>query len=135
MDNIDQEKNQVLLNPDANIDTIIKKKKKEKIFLEWSNINYSIVTKSKIKKVQTEVSPEASSGDYSNVSDPSNKKIILSNIEGFAVPYELLAIMGPSGCGKTTLLNIIAHRQLPIDSNHHITREVKIFKLIFYRIG
>jgi len=35
-------------------------------------------------------------------------KQILFNVEGFAKPKEVFAIMGSSGSGKTTLLNILA---------------------------
>jgi ABC-type multidrug transport system ATPase subunit len=62
--------------------------------------------------------------------DDHNTKTILRNINGFAMPGELLAIMGPSGCGKTSLLNIIADRQLPGQKNHEIIRDVKANNII-----
>lgn len=125
MDNPNQEKKEVLLRHDSINESSIMKKKKDKIFLEWSNINYTIVTKCKNKKVQPQMDPELPVGEYiPNATTPTNHKIILKNIEGFAVPNELLAIMGPSGCGKTSLLNIIAHRQLTNDKSHIISREV-----------
>jgi len=128
MDNLKQNRKESLISQDPSHDSKLNRKKKEKIFLEWSNINYSIINKQKNNKVHAVVDPELQvSENSSNSSDNSDKKIILENIEGFAVPYELLAIMGPSGCGKTTLLNIIAHRQLSYDKSHIITREVLKF--------
>lgn len=37
-----------------------------------------------------------------------NMKKILHNLQGYAKPKEILAIMGGSGSGKTTTLNIFA---------------------------
>ncbi|KAK9451103.1 ABC-2 type transporter-domain-containing protein [Limtongia smithiae] len=37
-------------------------------------------------------------------------KQLLHDIEGYAMPGKLLALMGPSGAGKTTLLNTISQR-------------------------
>jgi ABC-type glutathione transport system ATPase component len=142
------------------------KKIKERIMLEWSDINYTIdlenkktnkkVAQSEIRNQQFHqtqenqiLAPESRSNHTSQVIEnqnennrlsnenqslsaeedlsKQNKKIILKNIQGFAMPNELLAIIGPSGCGKTSLLNIIACRQLPSDKKHHITRDVTIF--------
>ena len=127
--------NKEVLIPDH--DRILPKIKKpnESIFLEWSNINYTIKLDVKDKKVGTDkvshiiVDPEdlsQKSEDY----DDHNTKTILRNINGFAMPGELLAIMGPSGCGKTSLLNIIADRQLPGQKNHEIIRDVKANNII-----
>ena len=111
---------------------------KERILLEWTNINYSIVTKKKKKKIHPidnenllgqPVIENEQNGEINQPTDIINDpdtKLILRNIQGFAAPYELLAIMGPSGSGKTSLLNIIAHRQLPTGAEHLITREVKL---------
>jgi ABC-type glutathione transport system ATPase component len=125
MNNLMQDRKETLISQDPSVDSKLNRKKKEKIFLEWSNINYTIFNKSKNNKVHAIIDPELPVSENSlNSSENFDKKVILHNIEGFAVPNELLAIMGPSGCGKTTLLNIIAHRQLSNDKSHIITREV-----------
>ncbi|KAJ4758816.1 ABC transporter G family member 2 [Rhynchospora pubera] len=43
-------------------------------------------------------------------SGKGNNVPILSGLNGFARPGEVLAIMGPSGCGKSTLLDTLAGR-------------------------
>ena len=54
----------------------------------------------------------ASTNDISAVSKPRTEgmKQILFNLQGYAKPKEILAIMGGSGSGKTTTLNIFAQR-------------------------
>lgn len=107
------EQNEILIEKSKN------DKIKEKIMIEWSNVNYYIEIPVKKSKVAT-VGIDIEEGD----NKLKNKKIILNNIEGFALPEEVLAIMGPSGCGKTTLLNMIADRQLPDNKLHTIAKEV-----------
>ncbi|KAJ3707325.1 hypothetical protein LUZ61_011030 [Rhynchospora tenuis] len=46
----------------------------------------------------------------SAVSGKGGNVSILSGLNGFARPGEILAIMGPSGCGKSTLLDTLAGR-------------------------
>jgi len=100
-------------------------KTKESIFLEWSNINYSIKIETKAKSQVQPLQAEENEKFSKSNEISSNNRIILNNIEGFAMPNELMVIMGPSGCGKTSLLNIIAQRQLPRGKIHNITRCVK----------
>ncbi len=103
------------------------KRRKERILLEWSNINYSVALKKEkgAKVTPMEVNRESDGlNQNSNLSLEENKRLILRSISGFALPNELLAILGPSGCGKTSLLNIIACRQLSNDRNAKITRDV-----------
>lgn len=113
-------------NENEHKEILIEKSKKdkiiEKIMIEWSNVNYHIdipLKKSKVATVDTDIEE----GD----NKLKNKKIILNNIEGFALPEEVFAIMGPSGCGKTTLLNMIADRQLPDNNFHRIVKEVIVY--------
>lgn len=47
---------------------------------------------------------------FENVSYQLNGKIILSDIQGIALPGQLMAIMGASGAGKTTFLDILARK-------------------------
>jgi len=62
---------------------------RQKVHLEWKNINYNVVIKDPITKTYKE-------------------KTILHNVSGSAESGQLLAIMGPTGCGKTSLMNILA---------------------------
>jgi ABC-type multidrug transport system ATPase subunit len=62
---------------------------RNKVRLEWNNINYRLVNKDPISKEFKE-------------------RIILDDVSGFAESGQLLAILGPSGCGKTSLMNILA---------------------------
>ncbi len=47
---------------------------------------------------------------FENVSYQLNGKTILSDIQGIALPGQLMAIMGASGAGKTTFLDILARK-------------------------
>lgn len=47
---------------------------------------------------------------FENVSYQLNGKTILSEIQGIALPGQLMAIMGASGAGKTTFLDILARK-------------------------
>lgn len=40
----------------------------------------------------------------------SNGKVLIDNVEGYALGGRVLALMGPSGAGKTTLLNALSGR-------------------------
>jgi hypothetical protein len=75
----------------------------------WSDHTSHVIDSNKI---ENENENNRLSNGYQSTSaedqySKSNKKIILNNIQGFALPNELLAIVGPSGCGKTSLLNIL----------------------------
>ena len=52
-------------------------------------------------------------------------KQILFNLQGYAKPKEILAIMGGSGSGKTTTLNIFAQR-LKVLAGAKFDGEVKV---------
>jgi len=69
---------------------------KADVFLQWKNLNLSILEKDPKK-----------SGFCNPVME---QKKILRNINGYAKSGQLLAIMGPTGCGKTSLLNVLAGR-------------------------
>lgn len=58
---------------------------KEKLVLEWNDIEYSVAIKNQDKKILNGCSGRAESG-------------------------HMLAIMGPTGCGKTSLMNVLAAR-------------------------
>ncbi|KAJ8097450.1 ABC-2 type transporter-domain-containing protein [Lipomyces tetrasporus] len=44
------------------------------------------------------------------ISTPNGPRQLLDNVEGYAAPGKLLALMGASGAGKTTLLNTLSQR-------------------------
>ena len=52
-------------------------------------------------------------------------KQILNNINGYANPKEMMAVMGASGCGKTSLLNILASR-LSMTPGSVLSGDVKV---------
>ncbi|KAM7198531.1 putative ABC transporter [Rhypophila sp. PSN 637] len=59
--------------------------KSEKIFT-WENLSYTVPT-------------------------PQGPKRLLNNVDGYAKPGVMVALMGASGAGKTTLLNTLSQRQ------------------------
>ena len=142
---------EALLNDSEGYLKIKQNKLKERIMLEWSNINYTIdiddkKNKKQVAQMESAVVTERWSDRTSQYVDSNRntengsltteeeimdpfKKVILKNVEGFALPNELLAIIGPSGCGKTSLLNIIACRQISSDKKHHVTRDVRKIKI------
>lgn len=68
--------------------------KDEHITIEWSNLNYSVITKDSKKGSKTGL---------------KNNRI-LRDVNGRAESGQLLAIMGPTGSGKTSMLNVLAAR-------------------------
>jgi ABC-type multidrug transport system ATPase subunit len=70
--------------------------KEEHVTIEWSNVEYSVMTKDSTKST------------YMKNATKNNR--ILKNVSGRAESGQLLAIMGPTGCGKTSLLNVLAAR-------------------------
>jgi len=69
------------------------KAKKNRVTLQWKNIDYSIT-----------------SYGCCGLGAKRSVKNIINGISGRAEPGDVIAIMGPSGAGKTTLLNILAGR-------------------------
>ncbi|EFA77373.1 ABC transporter G family protein [Heterostelium album PN500] len=50
--------------------------------------------------------------DYKNKTTKQKSRLrLLDNVEGYAKPGSMLAIMGPSGAGKSTLLDILSDRK------------------------
>eukprot|EP00941_MAST-03F_sp_MAST-3F-sp1_P000482 g482.t1 len=42
---------------------------------------------------------------------PRGKLTLLTDVDGFAMPGQMVALMGPSGAGKTTLLDVLADKK------------------------
>ena len=62
---------------------------------------------------------------FENVSYQLNGKQILANIQGIALPGQLMAIMGASGAGKTSFLDILARKNKRgyVDGNFYVNGE------------
>jgi len=69
---------------------------------------------------------ETTPGSNLNIKNVGNTimKKILTNINGYAKPKEMIAIMGASGSGKTSLLNVLAQR-LALSPGAVLTGDVK----------
>ena len=52
-------------------------------------------------------------------------KQILNNVNGYALPKEMMAIMGASGSGKTSFLNVLASR-LALSPGSVLSGDVKV---------
>ena len=52
-------------------------------------------------------------------------KQILNNVNGYALPKEMMAIMGASGSGKTSFLNVLASR-LALSPGSILSGDVKV---------
>ena len=62
---------------------------------------------------------------FENVSYQLNGKQILSDVQGIALPGQLMAIMGASGAGKTTFLDILARKNKrgSVDGSFYVNGE------------
>lgn len=72
------------------------KNTKEPIKITWKNLTYEVT----VQKPKTS-DPKAPT---------SEKKLILENCSGYALPGQTLYIMGSSGAGKTSLMNALSDR-------------------------
>ncbi|GAM26682.1 hypothetical protein SAMD00019534_098570 [Acytostelium subglobosum LB1] len=88
-------------------------------YLQFSDLSYSVDVKikdenKKKKKVQLE---------------------LLKNVNGYAQPGQMLALMGPSGAGKTTLLDVLAGRKTGGHTNGEILFNGKPKTKYFHRVS
>lgn len=62
---------------------------------------------------------------FKNVSYQLNGKQILSDVQGIALPGQLMAIMGASGAGKTTFLDLLARKNKrgSVEGNFYVNGE------------
>mmetsp|Transcript_19096 Transcript_19096/g.36765 ORF Transcript_19096/g.36765 Transcript_19096/m.36765 type:complete len:1596 (-) Transcript_19096:179-4966(-) len=63
--------------------------KKAVSYIEWKNLTYEVI----------------------NRKNREEKITLLNDVEGFARPGDMIALMGPSGAGKSTLLDVIAGKK------------------------
>ncbi|XP_014285221.1 protein white [Halyomorpha halys] len=77
----------------------------ESLTYTWSGINVFGRGEPKKKKIISKL--------LCRNTERSNRKHILKNVTGMALPGELMALMGSSGAGKTTLLNTLNFRSPP----------------------
>lgn len=87
------------------------------MFLSWHNLDFAVpLMRADKQKVATQrkLFPNVALGSnnmvagmYLSARDKDMKEII-HNVNGYAKPREMVAIMGPSGSGKTSLLNVLA---------------------------
>ena len=96
------------------------------IYLEFKNMNLSIQKQNTNSQKGSKITDSEESVN-SLQTDTFNRDIILDNINGFALPSQLTAVIGPSGCGKTSLLNLVADRLLINDKQVSFERTVLIY--------